>query len=126
MACETIVFRVQDSDGRGPFKPGFSHRWAQLREDHDFLFPWLIEFPNVIELAKPGMHLGCGCLTLEQLRRWFIPSEYETLLGFGYRAVQLQVGRILARSLTQCVFERATPLRLGIKAIELYCKEPTP
>lgn len=66
------------------------------------------------------MHMGCGCRTLEQLRRWFSPSEYAKLVGYGYRAVKMQAGRILAESEIQCVFERAKPLREDIEPVELY------
>lgn len=28
------IYRVQDADGRGPFKPGFSRKWVIDRDDH--------------------------------------------------------------------------------------------
>src|SRR5207247_592614 len=92
------VFRVQDKDGRGPWKPGFSHRWVEDREDHDKLVPWYTEFGRVDRRAIYGMAVGSGCRTLEQLRRWFTPSEYRTLRRLGYQAVRLKAGRILAES----------------------------
>ncbi len=114
------VFRVQDRDGRGPWKPGFSRRWVEHRPDHDNLPPWFYEFGDVRRRAIFGAYLGCGCRTLEQLRRWITQSEYATLAGHGYRAVRLEVGRILAESSVQCVFERAAPLRDGAEGVELY------
>lgn len=92
----TAVYRIQDRDGRGPWKPGFSRRWVEDRADHDVLRPWFEEFGRVDKLAIVGFAIGCGCRTVEQLQRWFTPSEYATLLQFGYRAVRLDVGRILA------------------------------
>lgn len=114
------IYRVQDKDGRGPWKPGFSHRWVEDRDDHDNLIAWPIELGNALAGRRNGMHVGCGCQTLEQLRRWFTASEYSTLLGLGYWAVQLEVNRVLAQSQTQCVFERSGPLRQGVVKIELY------
>ncbi len=114
------VYRVQDADGRGPWKPGFSHFWVEDRDDHDSLIPWYHEFGPVHRNAIVGMSMGCGCRTLEQLRRWFTPTEYARLRAYGYRAVQMDVGRILAESAIQCVFERAKPLRKDVAAVVLY------
>lgn len=116
----TTVYRVQDRSGRGPWKPGFSHRWVEDRDDHDLLIPWYQQFGWVNKNAISGMHVGCGCRTLEQLRRWFTAGEYQTLLQFGYQAVQLEVGRILGESDIQLVFERARPLREAAVPVELY------
>lgn len=117
------VYRIQDADGRGPWKPGFSRHWVQDRDDHDLLIPWCREFGNVHHRAIVGMHVGCGCRTVEQLRRWFLPTEYARLAEFGYQAVQMEVGRILAESNIQCVFERAIPLRRKVEPFELYQTE---
>ena len=38
------IYRVQDAQGRGPWKPGFSHRWVEDRPDHYNLPPWFVEF----------------------------------------------------------------------------------
>jgi len=79
-----------------------------------------MQFGNVLRRSIVGMSLGCGCRTLEQLRRWFTPTEYATLRRFGYCAVKMEAGRILAESDIQCVFERAKPLREGVEPVELY------
>jgi hypothetical protein len=84
------------------------------------LKPWPQEFGPVHHRALWGMHLGCGCMSLDQLRRWFTPTEYARLLTFGYQAVRMRVGRILAASDVQCVFERAKPLAVDVEAVELY------
>lgn len=114
------VYRVQDKDGRGPWKPGFSQMWIEERADHDNLPPWFLQFGRVERFAIAGMYVGCGCRTVEQLKRWFLPSEFETLKRHGYRAVKLKVGRILAASDIQCVFECAKPLQKIAEPFELY------
>ena len=116
----SAIYRVQDKEGRGPWRPGFSHKWVEDREDHDNLVPWLYEFGRVDQTAIYGMAIGCGCLTLEQLRRWFTESEYRKLQRYGYHAVRIKVGRVLAASDIQCVFERAKPLRYDVERVELY------
>lgn len=117
---DLTIFRVQDSEGRGPYKPGFSHKWVEPRDDHQNLPTWYVEFGRCDLRVITGMVMGSATRTIEQLRRWFTPSEYRTLQGLGYQAVKMEAGRIIAHSATQCFFERAKPLREGWEPIELY------
>lgn len=118
-----LLYRVQDLEGRGPWRPGFSRLWVRDREDHDNLRPWPEQFGLDI-IPKGGWpfgrHFGCGCRTLEQLRRWFTAEEYATLQHYGYQAVQMDAQRILAESDIQLVFQRARPLRAGAEPVQLY------
>lgn len=116
------IYRVQDSAGRGPWKPGFSDNWVEDRSAEEFaaLKPWIEEFGLILHRRTPGYRLGCGCRALFQLRRWFTAGEYATLRRWGYHAVKLNVDRILAESKTQCVFERAQPLSESIEPVILY------
>lgn len=115
-----VIYRVQDSDGRGPWKPGFSSTWVEHRPDHENLLPWFIEFGPVHRTSVFAMHVGTGCLSIEQLRRWFTPSEYKTLRSHEYHSVKMSVNTILAYSDKQCVFERTIPLNQEVELIELY------
>ena len=113
-----IVYRMQDAEGRGPYRPGFSQYWVEDRSDHDNLLTWMQEFARY---AIPSRgYFGCGCRTLEQLRRWFIESEYETLLRYGFQAVEMDVARVLYESEIQLIFQRARPLRIGVEVLDLY------
>ncbi len=116
------IYRVQDKDGRGPWKPGFSIKWVEDRTDHDNLKPYITEWPefNIHAEIMPDEHCGCGCLTLEQLKRWFTETEYNRLRIMGYRAVKLKANRILRSSEKQCVFTRKRALRKGATEISLY------
>ncbi len=115
-----IIYRIQDKDGRGPYKPGFSKTWIEGREDHDNLGPGYIEFRRVDLLAHYGEHIGCGCRTLEQLRRWFTPLEHKRLQKHGYRAVKMKIDRMLAESDVQCVFARNKPLKEDFEEVQIY------
>jgi hypothetical protein len=117
---KTIIFRIQDKDGRGPYRPGLTKTWIEDRKDHDNLVPWFVEFGPVHEQILYGEHAGCGCLTVEALRRWFTITEYRRLLKLGYRAVAMEANRLIARSPVQCVFGRAKPLNEDITVFELY------
>lgn len=120
--CPVVVYRVQDRDGRGPFKPGFSQVWFEDRTDEEYaaLAPWPLECISAIRKASFGKVGGFACETLDQLRRWFTPNEYKTLLQHGYRAVKLEADAVLARSETQCAFVRSRPLQIGVEEINLH------
>lgn len=116
------IYRIQDVNGHGPFKPGFSKLWVVDRQDLENLPSWMIEFhfETVHQKIKQGEFSGSGCKTLKQLRRWFIREEYENLQLFGYRTVKLSVDRILAQSAIQCVFARKKPLSQDFEIVNLY------
>ncbi|WP_299202615.1 hypothetical protein [uncultured Amphritea sp.] len=113
----TYIFRVQDSKGRGPWRPGFSHKWKDM--DREIPDPFYDEFPD-IDLANETGNLGCGCANANQLKKWFSEEEYELLLKLGYKAVKLKVDRIVRQSENQCVFLRNKPLRKNTVRIALY------
>lgn len=116
-----IVFRIQDSDGRGPWKPGVSRKWVEDRDDHDNLPPWYYEFGPVHKKAFTWESVGSACQTIDQLRRWFTPSEYKKLLNLGYQAVKIEASRILAESSIQCVFTVSNkPLNKDFEIVDLY------
>ena len=116
-----IVYRIQDKDGRGPWKPGFSQKWIEVRDDHDNLPPWFYEFGPVHNKAFTWESVGSACLTIDQLRRWFTESEYRTLLRHGYKAVKMEASRILGSSEIQCVFTRSNKhLSEDFETFDLY------
>lgn len=114
-----IVYRIQDSDGRGPFRPGFSHWWVEERDDHKNLVPWFQEFGRHA-IPPNNLHTGCGCRTLDQLRRWFTRIEYSRLLAYGFHAVEIGADSVLHESGIQLLFQRAKPLRIDVVPFDLY------
>ena len=116
-----IVFRIQDRQGRGPWKPGFSHRWIRLQPNYD-LVPWFEEWPGFDPVKEKVRRevIGTGCKTVEQLKRWFDRSEYTTLRILGYHAVKISGVRPLRESDNQVVFGREKPLNRDVEIIELY------
>jgi len=117
---ERNIYRMQDSEGRGPWKPGFSTLWVEDRDDHKNLPPFYEEFGEVGKYIPRGEFCGSGCKTKKQLKRWFTESEYNKLIIFGYRAVSLRITRVVAESDTQLVFTRPWPLTKGVEYFELY------
>lgn len=124
MRCSTVptVYRVQDNEGRGPWRPGFSNQWVEDRPESEFaaLRPIMFEFPDLQQRLRPGFHVGVGCTSLDKLRRWITPSEWITLQRFGYRCYAIVPDRIVAESEIQCVFESSKPLRKIGKRVRLH------
>lgn len=114
----TIIYRIQDIDGRGPWKPGFSGRWVEYRDDHQLLQPWYIEFPDL--KFEKNWRYYCGCETIEQLQRWITREEYATLRILGYRSVIIDECEIVARSDIQCVFRKREKLTVSATEFHLY------
>jgi len=110
------IFRIQDAEGRGPYKPGMSQHWV---DDEGPPPPptWMQEFGDVTPQLLPHEHVGCGCVSLDQLFRWFTPTELQRLHRLGYRLVVIWADRILAESVNQVVFTRNRPLAEGATVI---------
>lgn len=71
------------------------------------------EFGDIRDECGPDECMGCGCVSLEQLSKWFTDRELERLHGLGYRLVMIWADRIIAESTNQVVFTRKRPLAQG-------------
>ena len=125
------VFRVQDANGRGPFRPGFSVKWC----DDDFhpsmspLPTWMEEFgwDLIDRLDWPTEHFGCAVRSVEQISRWFSDAEQYRLALLGFNLVSLDIARILAESPNQLVFARQKPLANDALIVPwLFTRTPPP
>jgi len=105
------VYRVQDFDGRGPFRPGFSHQWSDMTGPPQLL-PWMQEFGAdlIARRGLPGEFYGCAVRSLKGVDRWFTPSEQQRLAALGFSLVSIKPDRILAESTNQLVFACRQPL----------------
>lgn len=108
----TTIYRVQDAEGRGPYRPGTSHLWTD--DDHDRNPPFFIEFGWPIA-SIPFKWLrdengGCGFRDLDQLSEWFSPNERRKLAARHFLIVRMDADRIIAESSRQLVFGRSKPL----------------
>lgn len=107
------VYRVQDAEGRGPYRPGFSHTWKD--PEHDFRNPSIFDdFPTFNPRRLPnGFAYGCAFRTIGHLTDWFSSRELGRLALMGYRVVQIDVENIIAESPRQVIVARRRPLRIG-------------
>lgn len=112
-----IVYRVQDEDGRGPFRPGFSCEWAdeEIAPGMDALPTWPEEFgcDLIDRCGRRGEHFGTAVRSAKLLGKWFSATERHRLQMLGFNAVRLRTNRVLAESENQLVFARTRPLNRG-------------
>jgi hypothetical protein len=121
------VYRIQDSDGRGPYRPELgSQQWKDAGHDKRNP-PFYVECGfECIDTRRPGEHMGCAFRTIEQAQRWFSADEYMRLRVLGYRFVRLAVDRIAAESPTQLVVARKRPFAEGATVLNLLHNTNSP
>lgn len=118
-----LIYRVQDKNGRGPFRPGLTDRWnKKSTRDFSNLKPSIEEFRRLFSRTDLIPYLGTGCLTHKQLKGWFKESEMEVLQSMGFQAVEIIAEKVLAQSEIQCVFWTPVPLNSAAYPFELYSK----
>lgn len=111
-ALRAAFLRVQDRDGRGPFKPGMPDKWRDLcgndfpSVQDEFGVQWRAEIPR-------GWHCGCAFRSIEQARLWFSPHECFRLNALGYRLVQMS-GHAIRESRNQAIIVRPRAFRRDV------------
>ena len=109
-----IVWRVQDKNGRGPYKPGLSSQWAD-GDSGRICAPWWIELGlgmgDAHSALDNGMHSGCAFRSVEQARQWFSRGELRRLARLGYELVPIDADAIAYETPTQLVIQCERPLR---------------
>lgn len=73
--------------------------------------------PHIVNNCEPDECMGCGCRTLDQLFKWFTPTERVRLRALGYSIVTMWVDRIIAESENQVVFARKKPLAHSVTVL---------
>lgn len=122
------IYRVQDAEGRGPYKPGLSDRWTDV--DHEERNPSIFEdfkiSPMDLRLLwRECENGGCAFRTQQSLQAWFGMIERLRLEELGYFVVTMLVDRILLESERQLIFARIRPLRLGVIKLPWHAEEWT-
>jgi hypothetical protein len=102
------VYRVQATDGRGPWRPGFSREWIDGDAPAGRLTQNIFDLvPARTLLALPRhLHYGCACRTMADLLAWFTPLEYRRLEQLGFYPVALAIDVIVVESEWQMLVGR--------------------
>jgi hypothetical protein len=116
MTGEELILRVQDKDGRGPWKPGFSHTWIDLDRPEERMPPSI--FTEVEDLGaeiarwhRRGYHIGCAVEGMTGLRKWFSLRELTTLRSMGYHVYDFTKTEKVISTPTQVVIASRVAFR---------------
>lgn len=108
----TLV-RMQDADGRGPWRPGFSWSWSDI--DRELPMPITSAMPNfrreVMKLHRDGYHIGCAA-RVGNLDRWFSDGEVRRLLGMDFALHNASKLKLVWENDDQALVASMLPLRL--------------
>lgn len=109
-----ILYRIEDQEGRGPFRPGLSNQWRDS-SGLDLPPPWVEAGMSLFDFQRlfsdRAIKRGVACKTREQLYQWFSRSERRRLKRLGFREVEIADPHIVLETDTQVVFEIVPPLR---------------
>lgn len=110
-----LILRVQDHNGRGPWRPGFSGQWVDAWRT-DYLPPIYSELPGFVALVnkanRSGLHIGCAARGKDGLLAWFSPMELLRLDGLGFGVVDASHCEVLAETPHQIIIGSREPLRM--------------
>ena len=108
-----MIYRVQDKQGRGCFKPNFTREWCEYNHTLPAIGE---EFPMLHYQAKPyhdaGYHLGCAVRSMDGLFKWFSKTELENLYKLKHYVVAVKQYEVVAESANQVVFATKKPLKI--------------
>lgn len=111
----TTFLRMQDAQGRGPFRPGFTHKWLNKTDaemvDLPAIHQELLSFHQIVAREhRKGFHLGNAAEGWEQFHRWFNQNEVLTLAALGFSIVDCSACRLIARTPNQVFIGSRYPL----------------
>jgi hypothetical protein len=111
------LYRIQDAQGRGPWRPGFSMQWIDPDKDDSLCPPMMLDFPEWRRLVSRAqqrglMHFGMAVRGIAGIHRWFTPDEISRLRGFGYRLVTADHADVIAETTSQVMIAWQLPLAL--------------
>ena len=111
-----VTYRVQSADGRGPWRPGWSHTWIDGDAPADRLVETVMDLLPIEQLRSlpQTMAYGCGCRTLDALLRWFTPNEQARLQEHGFYPVRLNADVVVVESAWQMLVGRRRPFTEGV------------
>lgn len=106
------IIRIQDTDGRGPWRPGFSYQW--IGDDTPTGMPAISHYPKALAAAvcadKRGLHVGCAVYDID-IGKWFSPRDIEKLKSLGFAMVDASRCTVLFSAPGQVLIGSELPLK---------------
>lgn len=109
------LYRIQDASGRGPWRPGFSHRWIDPDKDDRLCPPMMTDFPSWRRMINRSidrgyLHHGCCVRGVHGVHRWFTTLELDRLRSLGFRLVDASSLTVVCESNSQIIGASRMPL----------------
>ena len=108
------IVRVQDREGRGPWRPGFSWQWTDSGRQ-SLPPPITTVMPNfrraVMALHREGFHIGCA-VRADRIDRWFTRAELAALQRLGFAIRDASKMRVVWENDDQVLVASRLPLAL--------------
>jgi hypothetical protein len=108
-----IFWRVQNSEGKGPYGTAVMSQWCKDRLGHgDFQHPTLFDMLPWTPSRSPiftDPNNACGFRSEEQASQWFSKAEMKRLKKLGYTLQQVE-GDLIVEDGRQVYFRRVRPL----------------
>ena len=109
-------YRIQDKEGRGPFKPGMTQHWADTvrnqKKDQKHRIPIFdeqgIEYVDK-SMFKRGQY-GTVCYSIDHLKMWFSAEERRKMHDLGYYIVEVTGYEIIFKGKCQLLISSPVPL----------------
>lgn len=113
MAYARKLIRVQDREGRGPWRPGFSSTW--MDECTPMRGKPITSYPGAIKVAhdasKAGMHIGCAVYA-DEISTWFAPPDLFRLARLGFYVADASACEVIFIAPDQVLVASHRPLAL--------------
>lgn len=109
-----MLLRFQDRWGRGPFKPGMTRLWSDVKGHGPLAaFERFPDLPSILGRAcYSGLHFGCAAVGgWSGLDFYFTESEQERLHALGYRVHRAPNSAVIIADDVEAVFGIAMPLK---------------
>lgn len=113
------IYRYQSAAGRGPFQPSLTNAWKD--PEADILQP--IDVGIVKEAVKLGSEnyglgaFGFGCLSIDDLKRWFNSLERINLSNLGFHPYKIVACRPMIMGHWEVFFGRRWKLSDGERIV---------
>lgn len=107
------LIRLQDKDGRGPWRPGFSKLWMD-EEGPDLGLPIHEDFKDFYTLTQNAhrqeKHIGTA-VRENKVNLWFTGNEMKKLFSMGFKFVDCSDCEILVENDRQAIIASRLPLK---------------
>lgn len=115
------IYRVQCAAGRGPYRPGITEKWADMRYNGNcptIFEDFGMDIVGCIEAYhRAGYHVGCAFKSPQHCALWFGKRERKKLKKLNYNLVAFYPDAVIKESAQQLFIGRRKPFKDDIEVL---------